>query len=82
MIISDFSLNVPLLGIIDTKQELNRLVNKKNNHINELSKLDEKLNNTQFIKKAPKHIIEQFKKQSIHIKSSIEKIEQIIDTIS
>ena len=46
-----------------------------------LKKSFNKLNNPQFIAKAPKKIIEQFKIQSEDIKSSIEKIEQIINTI-
>ena len=44
--------------------------------------LQNKLNNPQFIAKAPKNIIEQFKMQSKEIKSSIEKIDQIINTIN
>ena len=34
-----------------------------------------------FIEKAPEHIVMQFKNQEQEIQSSIEKIEQIIDTI-
>ena len=41
-----------------------------------------KLSNSSFNQKAPQEIIEQFKKQSIEIKSSIEKIDQIINTIN
>ena len=35
-----------------------------------------------FLKKAPQNVIDQFKNQENEIKSSIEKIEQIIDTIN
>ena len=41
-----------------------------------------KLENKKFMEKAPEQVIEQFKYQEqIEIKSSIEKIEQIINTI-
>ena len=54
---------------------------KKKKKSSELINLQNKLNNPQFIAKAPKNIIEQFKMQSKEIKSSIEKIDQIINTI-
>ena len=37
--------------------------------------------NDNFIEKAPKNVIEKFKKQEEEIKNSIEKIDQIINTI-
>ena len=39
-------------------------------------------NNINFLKKAPENVVNQYKKQAIDIKSSLEKINQIIDTIS
>ena len=41
-----------------------------------------KLENKDFINKAPKHVIEDFQRQLEEIKSSIEKIDQIINTIN
>ena len=55
--------------------------NKKNEYVAELENIDSKLNNPSFLNKAPSDIIDQFKKQAIESKSSIEKIQQIIDTI-
>ena len=54
---------------------------KKDQFINELKSVNSKLSNPSFIEKAPKEIVDQFKKQALNIKSSIEKIDQIIDTI-
>ena len=54
---------------------------KKNNEHSELIKIQNKLNNDNFIEKAPKNVIEKFKKQEEEIKNSIEKIDQIINTI-
>ena len=54
---------------------------KKDNEHSELIKIQNKLNNDNFIEKAPKNVIEKFKKQEEEIKNSIEKIDQIINTI-
>ena len=42
----------------------------------------DKLNNKAFIEKAPDNVIENFKIQEEEIKSSIEKINEIINTIN
>ena len=76
------TLIIPLGNIIDTEKELNKLSIKKEKEILELDKIEGKLNNRVFIDKAPDYVVMQFKKQSIEIKSSIEKIEQIINTIN
>ena len=66
------------IELIELKKEKDLKKKKKSS---ELINLQNKLNNPQFIAKAPKNIIEQFKMQSKEIKSSIEKIDQIINTI-
>ena len=81
IVISNSTLIVPLEGVIDTNEEIGKLNLKKKKESSELINLQNKLNNPQFIAKAPKNIIEQFKMQSEEIKSSIEKIDQIINTI-
>ena len=81
IVISNSTLIVPLEGVIDTNEEIGKLNLKKKKKSSELINLQNKLNNPQFIAKAPKNIIEQFKMQSKEIKSSIEKIDQIINTI-
>ena len=81
IVISNTTIIVPLKGVIDTNEEINKLNSKKKKKSSELINLQNKLNNPQFITKAPKNIIEQFKIQSEEIKSSIEKIDQIINNI-
>ena len=73
---------IPLKGIIDTKKELEKLSQKKVKELLDLKKLESKLNNQNFIKKAPENVILQFKNQVFDIKSSIEKIQQIMNTIN
>ena len=81
LIISDTTLIIPLKNIVDTDKEIAKLNDKKNLAINNLEKLSTKLSNSSFLNKAPVNIIEKFKKEAEDIKSSIEKIDQIIDTI-
>ena len=53
-----------------------------NTHNEKLKAVLEKLNNEAFINKAPENVIENFKIQEKQIKSSIEKIDQIMNTIN
>ena len=82
IILSDISLLIPLEGIINTNQELANLNNKKIEATSKLNSIMIKLENKNFINKAPSHVIDDFNKQKIDLKSSIEKIEQIINTIT
>jgi valyl-tRNA synthetase len=81
IILSKTTLVIPLDGVIDSKQEIEKLMKKKNIELVELQKLESKLQNNNFISKAPKKVILQFKTQLADIKSSIDKIEQIMNTI-
>ena len=81
IILSTTTLVIPLKGIIDTKKELEKLSQKKVKELLDLKKLESKLNNQNFITKAPENVILQFKSQILDIKSSIEKIQQIMNTI-
>ncbi|MDC1296619.1 hypothetical protein N8X83_01010, partial [Alphaproteobacteria bacterium] len=54
---------------------------RKEKELLNLNNINKKLNNSQFMNKAPQNIIEQFKNQYNDIKSSIDKLEQIINTI-
>ena len=81
LVVDNTTLTIPLKNIVDTKKEIEKLQIKKQKEINNFNKLDNKLKNSSFIDKAPEEVIEKFKKQSSDIKSSIEKIDQIIDTI-
>ncbi len=81
IIVDKTTLTIPLKNIIDIKKEIERLQIKKQEEISNFNKLDNKLKNSSFIDNASQEVIEKFKKQSSDIKSSIEKIDQIIDTI-
>ena len=81
IVVGDTTLTIPLKNIIDTKKEVEKLESKKNKELVNLNNISSKLSNSTFLNKAPEEVVEQFKKQKKEIKSSIDKIDQIIDTI-
>jgi len=82
IVLNDITVLVPLDGIVDTEKEIVKLKNKKNNHNEKLKSVLDKLKNKAFIEKAPDSVIENFKNQEQEIKSSIEKINEIMNTIN
>ena len=82
IVLNDITILVPLDGIVDTEKEIVKLKNKKNNNNEKLKSVLDKLNNKAFIEKAPDNVIENFKFQEQEIKSSIEKINEIMNTIN
>ena len=81
LVCSDSTIIIPLAGIIDTNLEINKLIKKKKEGLLKLKNLSAKLNNKNFVEKAPKNVFLQFNKQLEDIKISIDKIDQIINTI-
>ena len=73
-LIPESKLNAQAAAIFEKVKEKEKL-------ITEHREIKSKLNNSNFIQKAPENIIEQFKNQEKSIKSSIEKLDQIIDSI-
>ncbi len=82
IVLSDISLLIPLEGIIDITYEIKKLNDKKTLIQKKLSLILSKLNNKNFIDKAPKNVVDDFNLQEKDLKSSIEKIDQIINTIN
>ena len=82
LVVEKTTLTIPLKNIVDAKKEIEKLQIKKQKELSNFNKLEDKLKNSAFMNNASEEVIEKFKKQSIDIKSSIEKIDQIIDTIN
>ncbi len=81
IVLTSLSVLIPLDGIIDSEAELKKLNKKKQVEQEKFNKVNDKLNNNNFINKASKEIINKFKNEANIYKSSIEKIDQIINTI-
>ena len=82
IVLNSFSILIPLLGIVDSQSEIKKLNAKKELEQVKFDKINEKLNNDNFMNKASNQIIEKFKNDAQNHKSSIEKIDQIINTIN
>ncbi len=82
IVLNSLSVLIPLEGIIDSAEELKKLNKKKQIELEKFNKVNEKLKNDNFINKASEEIIDKFKNEAKIYKSSIEKIEQIINTIN
>ena len=81
IVLNKITFNIPLLGIVNIKEEINKMSKNKEKLNFELLKVNKKLKNKTFIKKAPKSVVDNFYNQSKNIKTSIEKIEQIINSL-
>ena len=82
IVLNDITILIPLDGVVDIEKEIIKLENKKNTYNEKLKSILGKLNNKAFIEKAPDNVIENFKVQEQEIKSSIEKINEIMNTIT
>ena len=82
IVLNDITILIPLDGIVDIEKEIIKLENKKNTYNEKLKSILGKLNNKAFIEKAPDNVIENFRIQEQDMKSSIEKINEIINTIN
>ena len=80
--LNDITILIPLDGIVDIEKEIIKLEDKKNTYNEKLKSILGKLNNKAFIEKAPDNVIENFRIQEQDMKSSIEKINEIINTIN
>ncbi len=81
IVLTSLSVLIPLDGIIDSEVELKKLNKKKQIEQEKFNKVNDKLNNDNFMNKASEEIIDKFKNEANIYKSSIEKIDQIINTI-
>ena len=82
IVLNEITTLIPLEGIVDTEKEKSKLNDKKNIYTKKLKVVLDKLNNKAFIDKAPDNVIKNFKIQEKEINSSIEKIDEIINTIN
>ncbi len=80
--LNEITVLVHLEGIVDVEKEIIKLENKKNNYNEKLKSILGKLDSKAFIEKAPDNVIENFRIQEQEMKSSIEKINEIINTIN
>ncbi len=72
---------VPLEGVIDFNKELLRLEKQREKLVKEAQKLEKKLNNENFLSKAPREVIEKEREKKVEIDKKISKINALIEKI-
>ena len=70
--------HIPLSGIIDIAQEKKRIANEIKKHTAAKKNLSARLNNKQFLSKAPAHIVEQ---EQLRLQSIAHKIAELTQTL-
>ena len=74
VLVGDMKLLVPLAGLIDKTAEAARLNKEVEKKSKELSGIEAKLNNPNFVDKAPAHLVEQSKNRSAELSEAIEQL--------
>jgi len=75
-IINGAEIYIPLEDLIDIKKEIERLEKEKANLQKELNRVDGKLNNEGFTKKAPQSVIDEEKAKKDKYKTMFDKVEE------
>jgi len=73
---------IPVKGLIDIKAEYNRLNNDLSKFKTDINLIDNKLNNKNFIKNAPKDVIDEQKNKKKKLKSSSDRITLALKNIN
>ena len=80
--VDELKLYIPIKKIIDIDVERERLTKNLNNLVNNLNKIESKLNNKSFIEKAPSEIIQSnFNKQKYFLKE-IDSLKELLNYLS
>ena len=73
---------IPVKGLIDIKAEYNRLNNDLSKLKTDINLIDNKINNKNFIKNAPKEVIDEQKNRKRKLKSSADRIVMALKNIN
>ncbi|MGA1846017.1 valine--tRNA ligase [Deferribacter abyssi] len=77
----DFTIYIPLEGIVDLEEEIKRLEKEKKSFEKDIKVYGKKLQNDEYLKKAPAHIIDKDKKKYEEAKIKLEEIEKSIERL-
>ena len=73
---------IPLKGIIDVGEELNRLNKDLSKLKNDISKIVDKLKNKHFIEKAPKEVVSEQMNKKLELENSLDRINLAINKLN
>lgn len=80
--VGDTKITIPLAGLIDLNQEINRQQKKIDKLNIELKSIEGRLNNEKFVSSAPKEVVEKAKNKKEELLSEIKLIQETIDKLS
>jgi valyl-tRNA synthetase len=80
-VVKDLEIFVPLAGLIDFEAEKQRLTKKMKQLQTDLDKVFTKLDNPQFIEKAPQNIIEKEKNKLAELETTLEKLQANLESM-
>ncbi|WP_297056787.1 valine--tRNA ligase [Thermosulfurimonas sp.] len=78
VVLSEAEVFVPLSGLVDMAQELSRLYKEKEKTEKELSRVETRLNNPQFLAKAPSEVVEKEKARARELQEKLQRIQENI----
>ena len=78
----DLKAFIPIKNIIDIKQEINRLTKNLTNVTTNYNKVSQKLNNKDFIEKAPSNIIQENLNKKNNLEQEIKSIKELLQYLS
>ncbi len=78
VVLSEAEVFVPLSGLVDIAQELSRLYKEKEKTERELSRVETRLNNPQFLAKAPTEVVEKEKARARELQEKLQRIQENI----
>ena len=80
--VGDFEVIVPLAGVADVEAELGRLRKEKEKLERDLSMLDKKLSNKDFVSKAKEDVVSRTRDRRETLQTELSKIEESLDIIA
>ena len=81
IVINDIEIFVPLSNLIDIDKEINRLKDKIKDFEGRMNAVKKKINNENFINRAPKEIVEHEKNKFINYQNNYVKLKENLDNL-
>ncbi|MBX6423307.1 valine--tRNA ligase [Thermosulfurimonas sp. F29] len=78
VVLSEAEVFVPLKGLVDVEQERARLHREREKILKEKERVDQRLNNPQFLEKAPAEVVEKERERARELSERLKKIQEIL----
>ena len=82
MVVDGLEIIMPLEGLIDVQQERGRLQQRVNELTSELTRLEARLRDAQFTRKAPKDVVAQARSRRTQLRDTLKKFSEHLSVLS